>query len=171
MRFAADPSRSAPGRMVAAILWIAILVVCGAARAQTASSGEHAEGHSPALINTCLVTADVKGLVKFYEAVLRVQAQWSGEDYAELHTGVGVLAIFSDRAQERYIPHSAMAGNNKGVVLEFKVDDVDQEFRRLRSVVRILVKPPTTQPWGTRSFYFRDPDGNLVDFFSRPGGR
>jgi len=28
------------------------------------------------------------------------------------------------------------------------------------------VKPPTTQPWGTRSVYFRDPDGNLVDFFA-----
>jgi catechol 2,3-dioxygenase-like lactoylglutathione lyase family enzyme len=28
------------------------------------------------------------------------------------------------------------------------------------------VKGPTTQPWGTRSIYFRDPDGNLVDFFA-----
>ncbi|HKW35048.1 MAG TPA: nuclear transport factor 2 family protein [Candidatus Acidoferrum sp.] len=31
--------------------------------------------------------------------------------------------------------------------------------------MKIWVKPPTTQPWGTRSVYFRDPDGNLVNFF------
>jgi len=29
------------------------------------------------------------------------------------------------------------------------------------------VKPPTTQPWGNRSIYFRDPDGNLINFYSR----
>ena len=167
----ADQSQSTRTRKIAPILWLTILTAAGLANAQAAPGGQQVEGHSPALINTCLITADVKGLVKFYESVLQVQANWSGEDYAELHTGVGVLAIFSDRAQERYIPHSAIAANNKGMVLEFKVDDVDQEFRKLRSIVKILVKPPTTQPWGTRSFYFRDPDGNLVDFFSRPAAQ
>lgn len=83
------------------------------------------------------------------------------------HTGSGVLAIFSAKAQERYIPGSAVGGNNRSVVLEFKVADVDQEYSRLQGVVKVWVKPPTTQPWGTRSIYFRDPDGNLVDFFTR----
>jgi hypothetical protein len=27
---------------------------------------------------------------------------------------------------------------------------------------------PTTQPWGSRSMVFRDPEGNLVNIFSRP---
>jgi uncharacterized glyoxalase superfamily protein PhnB len=30
-----------------------------------------------------------------------------------------------------------------------------------------MVKPPQTHPWGARAFWFRDPDGNIVDFFSR----
>jgi catechol 2,3-dioxygenase-like lactoylglutathione lyase family enzyme len=119
------------------------------------------------LINTCLITGDVKGLVRFYESALQQKARWSGADYVEFRTGVGVLAIFSAQAQDRYIPGSAIAANNRGVVLEFEVDDVDQEFRRLHPLVKVWIKPPTTQPWGTRSFYFRDPDGNLVDFYSR----
>jgi catechol 2,3-dioxygenase-like lactoylglutathione lyase family enzyme len=123
------------------------------------------------LVNTCLITKDVKGLVKFYESVLERDAQMSGEDYAEFRTGIGVLAIFSAQAQERYIPGSAIAANNRGVVLEFRVADVDREYRRLQDVVKIWVKPPTTQPWGTRSVYFRDPDGNLIDFYSRPNAR
>ena len=130
--------------------------------------GEHAQSadHSPALLHTCLITRNVKRLVDFYEPVLKVKAKWSGNDYAEFTTGVGVLAIFSADAQEKYIPGSADAGKNRGMILEFRVDNVDEEYRRLDSLVKVWVKPPTTQPWGTRSVYFRDPDGNLVDFYT-----
>jgi catechol 2,3-dioxygenase-like lactoylglutathione lyase family enzyme len=121
---------------------------------------------APQLINTCLITPNVNQLVAFYETVLKLKAERSGEDYAEFHTGAGVLAIFSVAAQERYIPGSAEGAANKSVVLEFRVGDVDQEYTRLQNVVKTWVKPPTTQPWGTRSVYFRDPDGNLVDFFA-----
>ena len=120
----------------------------------------------PVLVNTCIVSRDVKRLVEFYEPVLREKAKWSGADYAEFPTGRGVLAIFSDSAQQRYIPGSAEAANNRSVILEFKVADVDAEYQRLKEIVKTWVKFPTTQPWGTRSVYFRDPDGNLVDFYT-----
>jgi predicted enzyme related to lactoylglutathione lyase len=123
-------------------------------------------GGSPRLVNTCLITNDVKRLVEFYEPILALKAKKTGEDYAEFPTGVGVLAIFSMDAQEKYIPGSAKAAKNRSVVLQFRVSDVDQEYRRLQSRVKSSVKSPTTQPWGTRSIYFRDPDGNLVDFFA-----
>ena len=121
---------------------------------------------SPALINTCLITQNVSRLVSFYENVLGIKAQWSGDQYAEFHTGVGVLAIFSAGAQEKYIPGSAAPARNRSVILEFKVADVDHDYARLQPLVTDWVKKATTQPWGTRSIYFRDPDGNLVDFYT-----
>jgi len=123
-------------------------------------------GHAPKLVNTCLITKNVKRLVEFYERILELKANKSGEDYAEFPTDVGVLAIFSANAQEKYIPSSAEATVNGSVILEFRVADVDQQYRRLQGLVKTWVKPPTTQPWGTRSIYFRDPDGNLVDFYA-----
>ncbi len=133
--------------------------------AQPATSQSSKRSIRPALINTCVITKDVKRLVGFYEPVLKLKAKWSGEDYAEFATGVGVLAIFSADAQEKYIPGSAEAAKNRTIILEFEVADVDAEYRRLKDLVKTWVKPPTTQPWGTRSIYFRDADGNLVNFF------
>jgi uncharacterized glyoxalase superfamily protein PhnB len=137
------------------------------AHVQPATSQSSRRSLRPALINTCVITKNVKRLVGFYEPVLELKAKWSGEDYAEFATRVGVLAIFSASAQEKYIPGSAEAAKNRTIVLEFEVTDVDAEYSRLKDLVKTWVKPPTTQPWGTRSIYFRDPDGNLVNFFAR----
>jgi uncharacterized glyoxalase superfamily protein PhnB len=96
-----------------------------------------------------------------------MQPHKADESYVDFRTGTGVLALFSAEAQEKYIPGSTMPGQNHSAILEFRVSDVDQEYARLHDVVKQWVKAPTTQPWGTRSIYFRDPDGNLVDFFAQ----
>lgn len=98
--------------------------------------------------------------------MLGITPEISGGVYAEFRTGAGVLAIFTAKAQEQYIPGSAKAASNQSAILEFKVTNVDAEYVRLQRIVKTWVKPPTNQPWGTRSFYFRDPDGNLVDFYA-----
>jgi hypothetical protein len=83
-----------------------------------------------------------------------------------------VLAIFSEETQEKYIPGSTEAAKNKSNapgIQGRRCRSRDQEYRRLQSLVKTWVKPPTTQPWGIRSIYFRDaddPDGNLVDFYA-----
>ena len=150
----------AVGLMIAIAAW--------SANAQKADDHLSAKtGPNPILVNTCLITENVDQLVRFYESILALKAVRSGKEYAEFRTGAGVLAIFSAAAQQEYIPGSAEAARNKSAILEFRVTDVDQEYARLQSVVKTWVKPPTNQPWGTRSFYFRDPDGNLVDFYVR----
>ena len=150
------------------ILGVTLGMMVSSFSLRSQSVDEHAQSadHSPALLHTCLITRNVKRLVDFYEPVLNLKAKWSGNGYAEFATGVGVLAIFSAEAQEKYIPGSAEAARNRSLILEFKVANVDLEYRRLASLVKVWVKPPTTQPWGTRSVYFRDPDGNLVDFYT-----
>jgi catechol 2,3-dioxygenase-like lactoylglutathione lyase family enzyme len=145
---------------------LAVLSAGGQINAQVKSRETVQAGWTPELVHTCLITPNVEQLVNFYEPVLALRAKRSGADYAEFQTAVGVLAIFSAAAQEKYIPGSAEGAANNGVVLEFRVTDVDKEYRRLQGLVKTWVKAPSTQPWGTRSIYFRDPDGNLVDFFA-----
>ena len=135
-------------------------IACVGAIALAAQSSQPA-----ALVNTCLITGDVDRLVSFYEKVLQTKAKRVSADYAEFPTSAGVLAVFSAKAQQAYVPGSAEPGANRSVILEFRVADPDAEYKRLGALVKTWVKPPTTQPWGTRSVYFRDPDGNLVDLF------
>nr|WP_294237566.1 VOC family protein [uncultured Chryseobacterium sp.] len=46
-------------------------------------------------------------------------------------------------------------------------DDVDGEFESLKKDLSSdLIQEPTVMPWGNKSLLFRDPDGNLVNFFT-----
>jgi catechol 2,3-dioxygenase-like lactoylglutathione lyase family enzyme len=147
----------------------AVFLLLAKIRSTTQRPASEAQLHvEPALINVCLITNDVKPLTAFYSQVLQIEPHRSGDDYVEFPTRVGTLALFAATAQEKYIPGSATAGQNRSSILEFRVGNVDEEYARLRPVVKSWVKGPTTQPWGTRSIYFRDPDGNLVDLFTPP---
>jgi uncharacterized glyoxalase superfamily protein PhnB len=87
------------------------------------------------------------------------------ERIIEFNTEQGNLSIYSADMLNELTPDSAFPASNRSVILEFMVDDVDAEYERLQEVAVEWVKPPTTQPWGNRSIYFRDLDGNLVNFY------
>ncbi|WP_199440907.1 VOC family protein [Umezawaea beigongshangensis] len=113
-----------------------------------------------------VITEDVARLVDFYERVTGVRADWANEDFAELRTAAATLAIASTRTVPLFAPGSAHPADNRSVVVEFLVDDVDGVHRNLTGVVEEFVTEPTTMPWGNRALLFRDPDGNLVNFFT-----
>jgi predicted enzyme related to lactoylglutathione lyase len=113
----------------------------------------------------CLVTEHVPTLVRYYTEILGCAAQ--GDDsHAEFVFGDTSIAIFSRQGMEDMAP-GCTAGTGAGAVtLGFQVDDVDAQYARIQGLGTVIVKPPATYPRGARSFWFRDPDGNIVDFFS-----
>ncbi|BDZ47619.1 VOC family protein [Naasia aerilata] len=115
-----------------------------------------------------IITDDVDRLAGFYEAVTGIPAVRPAPVFAEFRTGGAALAIGSTATVAMLGDHAPRPGANDSVLIEFLVDDVDAEFERLRPVLSDVVLPPTTMPWGNRSVLFRDPDGNVVNLFSRP---
>jgi predicted enzyme related to lactoylglutathione lyase len=113
-----------------------------------------------------IITDDVARLVAFYEQVTGATATWGNENFAELPTASGTLALASTRTVPLFGPGAAASGANRSVIIEYLVDDVDAARERLRGVVEDVVTEPTTMPWGNRSFLFRDPDNNLVNLFT-----
>src|SRR5580704_8860303 len=123
----------------AAIVGAVLLALAAPCLIHPQSTNEGSRGEIPVLQTTCLISADVRRLVEFYEPIQNRKANWSGEDYAEFPTRAGVLAIFSAAAQEKYIPGSAEPATNRSVILQFKVADVDAEYRRLQPLVKSWV--------------------------------
>lgn len=117
------------------------------------------------LISVRIITEDVARLVAFYEQLTVVAARWANEEFAELVTANGTLAIGSTRALRQFNGPVAVAAANRSVICEFLVGDVDQEFARVRATADI-VQEPTTMPWGNRSVLLRDPDGNPINLFT-----
>ncbi|WP_413754176.1 VOC family protein [Streptomyces sp. R-74717] len=113
-----------------------------------------------------IITGDIARLVEFYEKATGVQAAWSTEDFAELKTPSATLAIGSTRTVPLFAPGAARPADNHSLIIEFLVDDVDRVHGNLTGFVSDFVNEPTTMPWGNRSLLFRDPDGNLVNFFT-----
>ncbi|SFR25652.1 hypothetical protein SAMN04488564_10910 [Lentzea waywayandensis] len=117
-------------------------------------------------ISIRVITGDIARLVGFYERATGLRANWANDDFAELTTDCGTLAIGSTRTVGLFVPGSAEPGTNRSVIIEFLVDDVDAVRQNLAGFVEDVVTEPTTMPWGNRALLFRDPDGNLVNFFT-----
>jgi uncharacterized glyoxalase superfamily protein PhnB len=116
-----------------------------------------------------VITGDVARLVDFYERATGLRASWSNEDFAELRTASATLAIAGTRTVPLFAPDAARPSDNRSVIIEFLVDDVDGVYENLTGFVADFVNKPTTMPWGNRSLLLRDPDGNLVNFFTPVG--
>jgi predicted enzyme related to lactoylglutathione lyase len=118
------------------------------------------------LVSMRVITNAMKRLVSFYEHITGLPATWYTEDFAELATPSCTLAIGSARTMALFGSGAARATDNQSVIIEFRVDDVDQAYARLGDAISDVVQEPKTTRWGNRSLLFRDPDGNLVNFFT-----
>jgi predicted enzyme related to lactoylglutathione lyase len=116
-----------------------------------------------------IITDRVGRLTDFYEQVTGRTARRYTPDFAELVLPGATLAIGSTATVRLFGEGSAEPAANRTAIVEFRVDDVDAEFARLRDVIGAPVQEPTTMPWGNRSLLFRDPDGTLVNLFTPVG--
>lgn len=113
-----------------------------------------------------IVSEDVNRLAAFYELVTGASAHRPAPVFAQF-SGPGATLAIAAPATVAMLGDALVPAANHSVVVEFEVDDVDAEFLRLEPALEEVVLPPTTMPWGNRSALFRDPDGNLVNLFSR----
>ena len=113
-----------------------------------------------------IITADIKRLARFYEQITGISVTMYTEDFGELKTPACTLAIGSTRTLQLFGGDVARPADNHTAIIEFRVDNVDHEYERLKKVFSEFVQEPTTMPWGNRSLLFRDPDGNLINFFT-----
>jgi catechol 2,3-dioxygenase-like lactoylglutathione lyase family enzyme len=111
-----------------------------------------------------IVTANLELMRTFYQQILQIEPQTYRGNYVEFALEAGTLALWRQSECEAYGISQGRGTANYSVLIEFAVANVDEEYARLQGLEVEWVQELTTQPWGHRAFYIRDPDGNVLNF-------
>lgn len=119
-----------------------------------------------------LFTTDNTNMVDFYTNVMGFKTNWNGLDFdVELRMGNMRILLFPRTYFEKMVSHrfNYPSGFNGTMELSFDVPtfaDVDKEYSRVISMGAKLIMEPTSEPWGQRTCYIADPEGNLIEISS-----
>lgn len=119
-----------------------------------------------------LFTKNNKAIVDFYTKAFGFITDWDGiQPNVEMSLGHMRIILFPREAFEQMVSQKFQypEGFNGTMELAFDVPtfaDVDKEYQNALDHGAKSVLPPTTEPWGQRTCYVADPDGNLIEIGS-----
>lgn len=118
-----------------------------------------------------LFVNNMEEMVRFYRDVMGMRTDWTGDANAELVSGGMRLIMFgrSDFEAMTSRRYAYPSGANGTMELSFGLpafEDVDREYARVVAAGATPVFAPADEPWGQRTSYVADPDGNLIEISS-----
>jgi catechol 2,3-dioxygenase-like lactoylglutathione lyase family enzyme len=115
---------------------------------------------------TVILVRDMAAMRRFYEGVLcfpltrELSASW-----IEYQIGGNTLALSRPGRTAKDAPTPTGSASLQ-LAFRVAVDDVDRCADELVRHGVDLLEPPTNQPFGHRTLFFRDPDGNLLEVYA-----
>ena len=112
-----------------------------------------------------LVVADLDRSLAFYTGTLGLPLHHRKDRYAQISAGTTRLSLYTREAMQETLGAELATPSPSAPAFElgFKVLDCDAAFAELVAAGAPAVTQPTTRPWGQRTAYVRDPDGNLIE--------
>ena len=123
-----------------------------------------------------LFVNDMGKMIRFYRDVLGFEIQ-EAEDASNVYLlKDGTLFLLYGRTDfeamtgRTYEYVKGLNGHSELALYVDTFDEVDAAFRETVSKGAQPVMEPTTEPWGQRTCYIADPEGNLIEIgsFNRP---
>ena len=146
-------------------LWFALTVTQGEMR------GLAQEGDVAKIALITILADDVPGLVRFYCNTLGFRMKSSDAERVELeHEGVR-LAICSRAvlAATTHHPSYGQPRAGQSFALAFPLhthEELDEAYASITASGATPVQTPVTTPWGQRTAFFADPEGNIHQLFA-----
>ena len=123
-----------------------------------------------------LFVDDMGKMIRFYRDVLGFEIK-EAEDTSNVYlVKDGTLFLlygrkdFENMTSRKYEYVKGLNGHSEIALYVDTFDEVDTAFRDTVSKGATPVLEPTTEPWGQRTCYIADPEGNLIEIgsFDRP---
>ena len=123
-----------------------------------------------------LFVDDMGKMIRFYRDVLGFEIK-EAEDTSNVYlVKDGTLFLlygrkdFENMTSRKYEYVKGLNGHSEIALYVDTFDEVDAAFRDVVSKGATPVLEPTTEPWGQRTCYIADPEGNLIEIgsFGRP---
>lgn len=123
-----------------------------------------------------LFVDDMSAMVRFYRDVLGFEIT-EGEDAVNVYLiKNGTLFMLYERknfekmTSRKYEYLKGLNGHFEIALYVDTFEEVDIEYSRIIAQGGRSVLEPTTEPWGQRTCYIADPEGNLIEIgsFNRP---
>jgi catechol-2,3-dioxygenase len=126
------------------------------------------------VIETCIYSSDLRSMKKFYVGILGLSIIHEEEDkLIFMKAGKSVLLIFDPLRtsinNDRLPTHGAITPPSS---IHFAMEIEEQEYQPCKELLvrnGIAIEKEVQWNWNTKSLYFRDPSGNLVELIT-PGG-
>lgn len=119
---------------------------------------------------------DMAAMVRFYRDVLGFEIT-EGEDAVNVYlVKDGTLFMLYERknfekmTSRKYEYLKGLNGHYEIALYVDTFEEVDAQYARATALGAQPVLKPTTEPWGQRTCYIADPEGNLIEIgsFNRP---
>ena len=115
---------------------------------------------------------DMGSMIRFYRDVLGFEIK-EAEDTSNVYlVKDGTLFLFYGRkdfekmTDHRYEYVKGLNGHFELALYVDKFEEVDDTYNRVIEQGATPVLEPTTEPWGQRTCYIADPEGNLIEIGS-----
>ncbi len=126
-----------------------------------------------------LFVEDMGRMIRFYRDVLGFEIKEDEDTSNVFLVKDGTLFLlygrkdFEQMTNRKYQYIKGLNGHFEIALYVDTFDEVDAEFARVVGMGAEPVLPPTTEPWGQRTCYIADPEGNLIEIgsFNKPFAR
>ena len=113
-----------------------------------------------------LIVRDLETCTAFYRDTLGLQVRESESTSNSVSFQIDNVYFFLLEAEGAAQmvssqPLDLSRGESPRVLMAAGVEDVDAAYQTLSAKGVRFLRPPTDQPWGLRTAYFADPEGNL----------